>query len=529
MGIFSDGRFDANLLTFYGAMVFVVLVTLGLRRLLDYAGRHCTRGTGIKWLDSMSDEAIGHARRLLGWLTGSIILTLLLCGIGYHLAGRDIRTDVGQWYTSLTGDDFLRLGSKITVLGGLLFGSGGAVWLLRRARPYLETSAARWLERPDNEDTLQTWFSLLERYGVAAIRLWALWMAGKVVGLEDFSDCTFGFTLCVLSILVIARLLTLAFRVLSRSCMDLGDRRLGTGQFRHYWERISRLLPFGERCFEAAVYISAASLCVRELRFIAFVADFGPRIVECIGILFTTRVLIELIQVLLNEAFGLYDEDRPMDSKGRTLVPLVQSVCQYGLYFGSVVIMLGVVGIDTRPLLAGAGILGLAVGLGAQNLVTDVVSGFFILFENQYLVGDYVQIGDATGTVEAVSIRCTQIRDNYGKLHIIPNGQVKGVVSYSKGHVNAVVDIRVPAGSDLESTFRSMTEAGRRLRQGRKEVLADTVIQGLVELGSAEMTVRAVTRVKPGTHTIMQNEYRRLLKQVFDEARQAEAATSLAA
>jgi moderate conductance mechanosensitive channel len=180
-------------------------------------------------------------------------------------------------------------------------------------------------------------------------------------------------------------------------------------------------------------------------------------------------------------------------------------------------IMLDVLGIDTRPILAGAGIVGLAVGLGAQSLVTDVVSGFFILFENQYLVGDYVQIGDASGTVEAVGIRVTHIRDGQGKLHIIPNGAIKGVVSYSKGYVNAVVDLQVPSGNDLETTFRALAEAGRRLRQAQREVLAETQIQGLVELGTSAMTIRAVTKVRPGKHTAMQNEYRRLLKQVLDE------------
>src|SRR5207249_3958992 len=127
------------------------------------------------------------------------------------------------------------------------------------------------------------------------------------------------------------------------------------------------------------------------------------------------------------------DDERSQDQKGQTLVPLLQSICQYTLYFGSGVVMLGVLGLDTRPILAGAGILGLGVGLGAQSLVTDVVSGFFILFENQYLVGDFVEIGEAAGVVEAVGIRVTQVRDSHGKLHIIPNGQIKAVVNFSKG------------------------------------------------------------------------------------------------
>jgi small-conductance mechanosensitive channel len=304
----------------------------------------------------------------------------------------------------------------------------------------------------------------------------------------------------------------------SHKIAELGDRHLRMrGPIHHYWERIDRLLPFGVHCFEAAIYVWALSLCVRELHFIAFVADFGPSVVQCIGILFGTRVLIELLQVLLNEAFGMHDPERMLDPKGRTLVPL---------YFGSGVIMLGVLGVDTRPILAGAGILGLAVGLGAQSLVTDVVSGFFILFETQYLVGDYVQIGDATGMVEEVGIRLTQVRDGHGKLHIIPNGQIKGVVNYSKGFVNAVVDVKVPAGTDLENVFRAMAEAGRRLREAHQEVLADTEIQGLVDLGTSDMTVRAVTKVMPGTHGIMQSEYRRLLKQVFDQEANRRAAVT---
>ena len=166
-------------------------------------------------------------------------------------------------------------------------------------------------------------------------------------------------------------------------------------------------------------------MAVGELAFIDSVADYGPRVVACIGIFFGCRVAIELAHVLLHEAFGLYDAKGADDQKGQTLVPLLHSVCRYLLYFGAAVVALDMLGVDTRPLLAGAGLLGLAVGLGAQSLVTDFVSGFFILFEGQFLVGDVVQIGDACGRVEAVGIRHTQIRDAQGKLYIIPNGQIK--------------------------------------------------------------------------------------------------------
>lgn len=513
----TDERFSANLILFYGLVSLTVIVSLVLRRLLARGSSRLAQWSGRYGFDTVGEEAVVRARSLLSWLTCVTVAGVIVAGLGYHVAGRDIRHDAETWIARMTLADLFGVCVRFGAVAVLGTAAWGAVWALRRGLPVLETSILGWAGRADNEEALRRCFSLSEKYAVAAARLAAVWGAGIALGLGTLAGNTVGFFLRILSIVVVARLLILLFRVVVHAATDLGDRHLGQGHFRHYWERNTRLLPFGERCFEAAVYISAAALCVRELDFIAFVADFGPRLVQCIGILFSARVVIELVQVLLNETFGLYDDERPLDSKGRTLVPLLQSVCQYVLYFGSAVIMMGVLGVDTRPILAGAGILGLAVGLGAQNLVTDVVSGFFILFESQYLVGDFVQIGDAVGTVEAVGIRLTQIRDLSGKLYLIPNGQIKGVVNYSKGYINAVVDVRVPSGRDLEGVFRAMTDAGRRLRQAHKEVLADTVIQGLVDLGASEMTVRAVTKVKPGTHMQMQNEYRRMLKQVFDQ------------
>ena len=378
-----------------------------------------------------------------------------------------------------------------------------------------------------HEQTVKHWFHLLERFANCTVILAGIWLASFVVHLNGQVDWLIGFSIRMLAILMVSRLLILACRTTSHSLAALGNHHLNKSKFTRYWERVKRLFPFGERCFEAAVYISAASLCVNVLDSIRHIIDpteqyllghhimlFGQQIVQCIGIFFVTRVVIELSTVLLNEAFGMYNEDRQEDQMGTTLVPLLQSVCQYGLYFASGLMMMGVLGLSTQSILAGAGILGLACGLGAQSLVTDVVSGFFILFENQYLVGDIVQICDAQGRVEAVSIRHTQVRDEQGKLYIIPNGQIKSVINYSKGYVNAVVDFKISTQTPVDQVMRDMAEAGHRLRQSRREVLAETVVKGLVDLTPGDMTIRAVTRVQPGTHLLMQNEYRRLLKEV---------------
>ncbi|MBM4068452.1 MAG: mechanosensitive ion channel family protein [Planctomycetes bacterium] len=520
----SDDRLLFNLIAIHVLLVASLVVPIVLRRLLVNGSNQLVHMTGLHWLNGLSQEAGRRLKAVCFWATlGAMTLTILGGCIYHFAAGRDVRADFEAWYAQLTWRDAFTLGRALAEL--CLLGLG--IWLgtrqLRRWLPRLQDYLATHLVTKDREESLRRWFLLLERYGISLLCLGALWCALQIIHMGPLADTVVGFLTRVVTIVSIAKLLTLSCRTLSHALSAWGDRQLGKGKFRNYWERVTRLFPFGERCFEAAVYVSAASMCIRELEFIAVVADYGSRLVECIGIFFGTRVVIELLTVLLNEAFGLYDEERPLDQKGQTLVPLLQSVGQYVLYFGSGVMIMGVLGVPTSPILAGAGILGLAGGLGAQSLVTDVVSGFFILFENQYLVGDYVKVNDAAGRIEAVSIRHTQVRDDQGRLHIIPNGQIKSVVNYSKGYVIAEVDYKVPADRNVSEVFQAMIEAGRRLRKSHREVLGDTVIKGLVDLTPSDMIIRAVTRVQPGTHLAMQSEYRRMLKEVFDEQKAAEA------
>jgi small-conductance mechanosensitive channel len=539
LDVLTDDRLLFNLMAIHALVAVALIISIVIKHLLVRGSDRLAAVTGLQWLDGVSKEAIRRARSVLFWLTIGAMTLIVSGGVVYHVSGGDIRDDLTTWYSHLTRADLLYMVLALIELVALVIAAWAGIRWVRRLRHIVQAATIRWLDEHHGElqtppaaepsaeattkephtrhVTLERWFFLLERYAILTLGLVTLYVAGVVVGLRHFTGPLVGFTLRVLAILGVAHLLVMACRTLSHALSTWGNRQLGAGQFRRYWERVTRLFPFGERCFEAAVYVSAASLIIRELDFIAVIADFGPRLVECIGIFFGTRVLIELLYVLINEAFGMYNEERAQDQKGQTLVPLLQSICQYTLYFGSGVIMLGVLGVDTRPILAGAGILGLAGGLGAQSLITDVVSGFFILFENQYLVGDYIKIGDSTGRVEAVGIRCTQIRDEQGRLHIIPNGQVKAVINYSKGYVYAEVDLKLPASTNVEEIYHALTEAGHRLRHSHREVLGETVIKGLVDLTPSDITVRAVTRVQPGTHQAMQNEYRRLLKEVFDE------------
>jgi moderate conductance mechanosensitive channel len=515
--VIENDRFATNLLALAAVLTAICFVWLVMRQIVAWIAGRPGQGTAWPWMNQTIEFLARQARALLGWLTFTAVTGAVMVGAAYHLAGRDIQADWRAWQNNLTWaqvEGLVWRGGELLVLAVTAW---VAVRTVRRARKLLERRAARVLGRDLDTEVAARWFGLLERYALAVVLIAAGMAASHLAGFGWLTLAPGLFALRVISILAAARLLTLACRALSHPVAEMGERRLAGTRFVEYWQRLTRMFPLGERCFEAAVYIQAASLCVQEMRQFAFVALYGPKIVQCIGIFFGTRAIIELLQVLLNELFGLTGDGRTTDQKKQTLVPLLHSGCQYVLYFGALVMMLDVLGQDTKWLLAAAGTLGLAFGLGAQTLVTDIVSGFFILFEGQYLVGDYVEVGGAKGNVEAIAVRNTQIRDDQGKLYIIPNGQIKQVVNYSKGYVNAVVDIRVPLRGEVEEMHRAMTEAGRILRQTRREVLADTSVQGLVELSLAEITIRAVTKVRPGSHQIIENEYRRILQQVLNQ------------
>lgn len=546
----NDDRLLANLIGIHIVLAVMLMLSVLMRRTLKSLSEQLARWTGIPWLDFVGKEAGKGMRAVLFWSTiGLMLVSIASMGL-YHLSGRDLRSDIKECCADLTRAHLVGFGIVLGKLVLLAVGTAIGVRLVRRGRISLEMMVHHYLprhvqpeaapapaagnilpfppagsadppkpaaERRENlEETVRRWFTLLERFGTALGLVAAFWLAGRIVGVPDV-DIWAHRVFHIIAYFMVARLLTLGCRTMFHVFADIGNRQFDKGAFHRYWERVVRLFPLGERCFEAAVWIFAAARCCKTLDFIEFVYEYGDDAVKCIGIFFLTRVGVELLHVFINQAFGMYQEMEDSDQKGQTLVPLLESLSRYVIYFGSALMMLRVFQVDTTPILAGAGVVGLAVGLGAQNFVTDLVSGFFILFETQYLVGDFVQIGDAIGKVEEISIRTTQIRDESGKLVIIPNGQIKTVVNFSKGYVNAIVDIKVPTTTNLDQVMQDMAEAGRRLKARHKEVQADTAVKGLVDLSPGDMTIRAVTKVQPGTHLFMQQEYRKALKEVFDE------------
>jgi moderate conductance mechanosensitive channel len=207
-----------------------------------------------------------------------------------------------------------------------------------------------------------------------------------------------------------------------------------------------------------------------------------------------------------------------------TIAPLVKNIFKYATYFGAMVITLGIVNIDPGPILASAGILGVAVGFGAQNLIEDIVSGFLILFENYYLVGDYIEAGrmeerSIKGIVEAIELRTTQVRHPDGQLQIIRNGEIGSVINYSKQYIYAKVDIPLAYETSLEDAYSTVEEVGQKLQLEYSDiVIKPTQIEGLESFGKSLVLIRTITKVKPGHHLHIQRVLRRMLKDAFDQS-----------
>jgi small conductance mechanosensitive channel len=191
---------------------------------------------------------------------------------------------------------------------------------------------------------------------------------------------------------------------------------------------------------------------------------------------------------------------------------------KYAVFFGGGLLVLTVLGFDIGPILVGLGGIGLVLGLAAQPVTTDLISGLFILFENLYLVGDYIETGNARGVVESIDIRTTRIRDPDGQLHLIRNGQIGDIINYSKGYVYAVVLVSVAYEVDLERAYAVIRTTGDTLNTEHDDVLEATQVQGVEDFDDGKVIIRTATRVKPGRHLAMARAFRTAIKDAFQRA-----------
>ena len=202
-----------------------------------------------------------------------------------------------------------------------------------------------------------------------------------------------------------------------------------------------------------------------------------------------------------------------------TLRHIVRSVSKAILILVVVLTISSELGFNIGPVLASAGIVGLAVGFGAQSLVKDVISGFFILFEDQFGIGDVVKIGDFTGDVERMTLRATVLRNLEGQVYVVPNGNIQNVTVMTKDWARAVLDLTVSHKEELARVFDVLQRIGARLAQDWPDrVLEQPTVLGVEKLDEAGVTIRAVVKTPPFKQADVLREWRRRVKDEFDKA-----------
>ncbi|MBB4826953.1 small conductance mechanosensitive channel [Sporosarcina luteola] len=227
--------------------------------------------------------------------------------------------------------------------------------------------------------------------------------------------------------------------------------------------------------------------------------NVGFHALKILFIILLAAIVVRIGKVVIRRVFGIKLKGplRKDARREQTLLRLLENVLSYVVYFSAIVAVLSEFNIDLKGILAGAGVLGLAVGFGAQSLVKDVISGFFIIFEDQFSVGDYVKIGSTEGEVEEIGLRTTKIKSFTGELTILPNGSIAQVVNYSVKNSLAIVDVTIPFELGVEKVEKSINAYLAQMAEKDEDLIGTPRLVGAHDFTDTAIIERVLAETKP--------------------------------
>jgi small conductance mechanosensitive channel len=371
------------------------------------------------------------------------------------------------------------------------------------------------------------WHILAIAYVFAVYGVWALSIAG---GFQFLLRAT------VLTVVVVTvvRLVTATLRrAIERGFALSAELKV---RFPGLETRANRYLPFLQTLLRGAIYFFATLLLLEVWGMHAFAwltSEFGRRV---FGSLVTVGVIL-LIAMLLSEVVNELVErylqrrqgewhDAARSARMRTLLPLLRNAFRILLVVMVALIVLSELGINIAPLLAGAGVVGLAIGFGAQTLVKDLITGIFILAEDTIAVGDVVDLGGHSGVVEAMTIRSIRLRDHTGAVHTIPFSAVSTVMNMTRDFGYAVFDIGIAYSEDLDRVIDLLRRLGDELRRDKefvRDIREPIEVMGISRFADAAVIIRVRIKTAPSKQWAVEREFNRRLKRLFEEEHIARA------
>ncbi len=270
------------------------------------------------------------------------------------------------------------------------------------------------------------------------------------------------------------------------------------------------------KSFWEAFYTKASTWVVSEV----------PAIIVLIIVLFIALRLVRLLvnrtrKIILKRSQDEEGSGNPETEKRiNTLMNIVHGLLQIIIWAMFIMIFLKKIGLDIGPIIASAGIIGLAVGFGAQELVSDFISGFFMLLENQVRTGDVAIINGTGGLVERIEMRTITLRDLSGVVHVFQNGKINSLSNMTKEWSAMVFDVGVAYKEDVDTVMKTIKEVGEELQNDpdfTPKILEPIEVLGLDQFGDSAVVVKARFKTRPGEQWTVGREYRKRLKKVFDE------------
>lgn len=362
---------------------------------------------------------------------------------------------------------------------------------------------------------------------LAALYLFAGW-AVSALQISDGYAHLLRFTATTAAVLGAAKLAELAVdAVLGRVLRVEPDL---VGRYPGLEERVNRYAPVLRTVLHSLIWFGAAVLMLQFWGLGAFgwfqAGRLGARVVGAIASVLFTIVIALLIWETVNSAIARHlqklsrDAEVARTARVRTLLPMLRTALAGALFAVTILIILYEVGVNIAPLLAGAGVIGLAIGFGSQKLVQDIITGIFLLAEDAIAVGDVVNVAGQGGVVEALSIRSIRLRSLDGTVHIVPFSAVTTVSNMTKDFAFSVFDIGVAYGEDTDKVVEVLRQLGSEMREEARwaNVIREPLeILGVDRFMDSAVVIRCRFRTNPGSQWAVSREFNRRYKRRFDE------------
>lgn len=251
-----------------------------------------------------------------------------------------------------------------------------------------------------------------------------------------------------------------------------------------------------------------------------FLRHDAPKIVL---VLLGAYILTKILRAISRKSAELHIRKLPSGvsvQQFRTVTGVVTSVGAFVIFFVAALEVLSLLGLNLGPMLASAGIAGLAIGFGAQTLVHDFINGFFILLENQYDIGDTVRIAGVKGTVERMSLRNTVLRDDDGTVHIVPNSSIQIVSNMTRDWSQLALRVTVAYSEPSDKIVSLLKQVGQEVRHDDRfaaEIVSDIDVPGIDRVGNGEAEYLMLIKTRPNKQYAVSRELRRRIKECFEK------------